>query len=52
MQMEDWIVAFWVVLGVAIPVIALTLARRARMKRIATGSEGPHRPHGRHRAGP
>ncbi len=53
--MENWIVAVWVLLFVAIPVVALVLARRQRMKRHAAspapGTVEPHRPHGHHREG-
>ncbi len=51
--MENWIVALWVLLFAAVPVVALVLARRGRMKR-AESSPGatPHRPHGQHRKSP
>jgi hypothetical protein len=50
--MENVAVVFWVVLFVAIPAVALLIARRQRMERHAEAkSAEPHRPHGHHRVG-
>jgi len=50
--MDQWFMVLWVVIGIAVPVIALVTARSLRMKRRSQSAlPAAHRPHEQHRRG-